>query len=63
MFEKLSPYERDIYLGLRNGKSQRAIASDLGKYKQSVSDAAHRGNIEILIEAGQLINSLLGSPP
>ena len=63
MFDKLSPYQRDIYSGLRNGKSQRAIADALGKYKQSVSDAVHRGNIEILIEAEQLISSLLGSQP
>ena len=63
MFTKLSPYQREIHFGPRNGKTQSAVASDLGKYKQSVSDAVHRGNIEILIEAEQLISSLLGSPP
>jgi hypothetical protein len=63
MFDKLSPYQRDIYFGLRNGKSQRAIADALGKYKQSVSEAVGRGNIELLIEAERLINSLLASQP
>jgi len=63
MFIRLSPYQREIYLGLCGGKSQNAIASSLGKYKQSVSEAVRRGNIELLIEAEQLICSLLGSQP
>jgi hypothetical protein len=63
MFLKLSPYQREIYFGLRGGQTQSAIAGALGKYKQSVSEAVGRGNIELLIEAERLINSLLASQP
>jgi len=63
MFLKLSPYQREIYFGLRGGQTQSAIAGALGKYKQSVSEAVGRGNIELLIEAERLISSLLASQP
>lgn len=63
MFLKLTLYQREIYHGLRGGQTQSSIAGALGKHKQSVSAAVGRGNIELLIEAEDLIHSLLVSQP
>jgi hypothetical protein len=51
LVEGMTDYQRTVYRLMRDGLSGAQIAERLGKYPQSVSDAAKRGGAELVIEA------------
>jgi DNA-binding CsgD family transcriptional regulator len=52
---RMSAYQFQVYSRLADGASQKAVAQQLGKYPQSVSDAVRRGEIDLVIEAEEQI--------
>jgi hypothetical protein len=59
IYSRMTPYQRQVYHGLRDGLSQKSIAERLKKHPQSVSDAVRRGGAELLMGADQAIDQLL----
>jgi hypothetical protein len=59
VLEDMTAYQRDVYQLLAGGLSQAEIAVQMGKHRQSVSDAVKRGHAECVIEARGAINGLL----
>ncbi len=55
----MTPYQREVYLLLKEGLNQSQIAERLGKQPQSVSDAVKRGGAERVIECEEAIQSVL----
>jgi len=58
---EMTDYQYDVFQQLRAGRSQRAIAKALGKFEQSVSDAAKRGHAELVITLDRAIRSNLAA--
>jgi hypothetical protein len=55
----MSAYQREVFVLLRRGLSQKEIARRLGKLPQSVSDAAMRGRAEAVLDGERAIRELL----
>lgn len=61
LINDMSIYQREVYELLKTGLSQREIATQLGKYSQSVWDAVQRSKAVYVIEAQKTINMILAS--
>lgn len=48
---RMSAYQFQIFSLMADGLSQKAIAEQLGKYPQSVSDAVRRGETDLVLDA------------
>ena len=59
LLKNMTSYQRELYYRLKTGESKTAIASTLGKYKQSVSDSAKRGGAELVLQAEKTIRMAL----
>lgn len=55
LVEKMSNYQRRVYNLLKEGKTQKAAATELGKYTQSIWNAAQAGKAEYIIAAEKVI--------
>ncbi len=55
MIDNMTDYQYKVFQMKRNGMSQKQIADKLGKFAQSVSDAATRGNIDLVLQAEETI--------
>ena len=58
--EDMTDYQRTVYSRLREGATRSGIADELGKYRQSVSDAARRGAADLVLEAEEAVDRTLG---
>jgi len=61
LVENMTDYQRTVYQLMRDGLSGSEIASRLGKYPQSVSEAAKRGGADLVIEAETTITRVLST--
>jgi len=61
LIEEMTPYQRTVFGLLEQGKPHKDIARELGKYPQSVSQAAKAGKADLILAAQQAINVLLAS--
>lgn len=52
---RMSAYQFQVYTLLSEGASQKAVAEQLGKFTQSVSDAVRRAEIDLVIDAERQI--------
>ncbi|MEM7767093.1 MAG: hypothetical protein AAF253_06355 [Pseudomonadota bacterium] len=59
--EDMTDYQYRVFQHLRDGTSQREIAAQLGKFEQSVSDAAKRGHADLALQIDQAIDAHLRS--
>jgi len=59
LWREMSSYQENIYRLRRQGRNYKDIQAELDKHQQSVSKAAQRGGIEIVIEAEQAIEQVL----
>ncbi|MBK5912458.1 hypothetical protein CCR85_13275 [Rhodothalassium salexigens] len=57
----LTDYQFAVYERLARGDSQKDVAEALGKFPQSVSDAAHRGKLALLIDAEATLRARLAT--
>lgn len=55
----MTDYQYDIYLHLREGRSQVDIAQRLGKYEQSISRAIQSSHAGLIIDAETTLNARL----
>lgn len=56
---EMTAYQLEVFALLKSGLPQTEIASRLGKFDQSVSDAAKRGHAELVIELDAAIEAQL----
>lgn len=61
LLRAMTDYQHQVYLLSAEGLAQREIASRLGKYAQSVSDAVKRGAVEDVLEAERAIRRRLAA--
>lgn len=59
LIEKMTDYQRDVYLQLKQGHQQKEIRINLGKHQQSVSEAVRRSGAEIVIDAENRLQTIL----
>lgn len=59
LLKNMTSYQRELYYRLKIGESKTAIASTLGKYKQSVSASVKRGGAELVLQAEKTIRMAL----
>ncbi|MFQ5865253.1 MAG: SatD family protein [bacterium] len=59
ILERMTPYQRQVWQLLESGLTQKQISERLKKYPQSVSDAAKRGEADLVLRAGRIINQIL----
>ncbi len=57
--EEMTDYQFEVFSLLKSGLSQKDIARRLGKFDQSVSDAAKRGHTELVIALDAAIGAQL----
>ncbi len=58
---EMTAYQAEVFGLLRAGLAQTEIARRLGKFDQSVSDAAKRGHAELVIELDEAITAQLAA--
>jgi len=59
LIERMTPYQRSVWRLAKQGLAQREIAERLGKFAQSVSDAARRAAIDTVVAAENAAKELL----
>ncbi len=59
IFERMTPYQRQVFELLSAGHSGKEIAAKLKRYPQSVSRAIQTGGAEEVVKAAELIEDIL----